>query len=60
MPLYEFRCKACGERFDELARTPAAVACPRCGSEELERLYSSFATEWRPGNVNWHRLPGRW
>jgi putative FmdB family regulatory protein len=59
VPIYEYRCEECGERFEELvaASTEIAPACPRCGSTSVSRLYSRFATEWKPSNVNWHRLP---
>ena len=34
MPIYEYECEACGERFEELvAVTTAEVPCPECGSE---------------------------
>ena len=41
MPVYEFECEECGERFEELApsETPA-LACPTCGSDETRRLFS--------------------
>lgn len=57
MPIYEYRCTACDERFEELV--PAGgepPECAKCGSREVERLFSSFATEWKPSNVNWHRV----
>jgi putative FmdB family regulatory protein len=59
MPIYEFACKRCGARFDELvsAERSSELRCPHCGCEELERLFSPFATEWKPSNVNWHRIP---
>jgi putative FmdB family regulatory protein len=59
MPIYEYACKRCGKRFEELvpARTEAKLSCPRCGSADLERLFSPFATDWKPSNVNWHRIP---
>ena len=59
MPVYEFACKDCGARFEELVRAgdEAKLACPECGSQAIERLFSSFATEWKPSNVNWHRMP---
>ncbi len=47
MPLYEYRCEKCGERFEKLRRMADAdndVVCPRCDAEEVERLLSSFAT----------------
>lgn len=47
MPLYEYRCEKCGERFEKLRRMQDAdrgVECPRCASDEVKRLLSSFAT----------------
>ena len=61
MPIYEYRCGRCGERFEEyLAQSTApAPACPACESPSVERLISGFATEWKPSIVNWHRM-GKW
>jgi putative FmdB family regulatory protein len=43
MPIYEYRCGDCGERFEELAAAGApAPACPRCGAE-AERVLSAQA-----------------
>jgi putative FmdB family regulatory protein len=44
MPIYEYRCRACDERFEELVRSSGpAVACPSCGTADVERLLSVFA-----------------
>jgi putative FmdB family regulatory protein len=43
MPIYEFKCKECEVRFEELVAAAASAACPRCGSEGAERLYSGVA-----------------
>ena len=44
MPIYEYRCTACDERFEELVRNPdVTVACPACGDAQAERLLSVFA-----------------
>jgi putative FmdB family regulatory protein len=61
MPIYEYRCEECGERFEELvsASAPSAPPCPSCGAEAANRLYSMFATEWIPSNVSWHNLPNK-
>jgi putative FmdB family regulatory protein len=41
MPVYEFECEDCGERFEELAPSETrALACPVCGSEQTRRLLS--------------------
>jgi putative FmdB family regulatory protein len=43
MPIYEYRCGNCGERFEELTAADAgAPTCPRCGGE-TERLLSAQA-----------------
>ncbi|NLY30511.1 MAG: zinc ribbon domain-containing protein [Firmicutes bacterium] len=42
MPLREFRCRQCGERFEELVQGDTKVPCPSCDSREVERLISSF------------------
>jgi putative FmdB family regulatory protein len=59
MPIYEFSCRRCGTRFEDLvsAENASELVCPHCGSEQLERLFSSFATEWKPSIVKWHRMP---
>ena len=45
MPLYEFRCRCCGERFERLVRSATSdeIVCPRCQAAEVERLFSAFA-----------------
>ena len=43
MPLYEFECLDCGERFEALVlRGSDAPACPACKSAKLEQLISLF------------------
>jgi putative FmdB family regulatory protein len=45
MPIYEFRCDVCGERFEQLvAAETASLECPRCGAERTERVYSAQAS----------------
>lgn len=39
MPIFEYRCTACGKQFEELVKKyDDAVACPRCGGA-AQRLY---------------------
>jgi putative FmdB family regulatory protein len=49
MPLYEYRCQACHERFDRTESitdhgTSAAgrLKCPKCGSRSVEAVFSPF------------------
>lgn len=46
MPLYEFRCQCCGERFEQLIRGSTddkQIHCPRCQGTQVDRLLSVFA-----------------
>jgi putative FmdB family regulatory protein len=48
MPVYEYKCAKCGEKFD-LRRSVFATGndkavCPKCGSIDPERVYSTFGT----------------
>lgn len=45
MPLFDFRCRACGHEFEALVRRSDTDPrrCPACGSEDLEQLLSTFA-----------------
>lgn len=43
MPVYEFTCQSCGQRFEKLFRTMSAkpaADCPRCGSRQTVRALS--------------------
>jgi putative FmdB family regulatory protein len=46
MPTYEYRCKTCGEIFEQresIAEHEAAKAkCPKCESEKVARAFSAF------------------
>ena len=42
MPLFEFKCRGCGHRFEALVRGATAPACPQCEGDSLERLISLF------------------
>jgi putative FmdB family regulatory protein len=55
MPLYEFRCTACGREFEALVRAGESKPCPACGCESVERLLSLFAVssdETRQANLS--------
>jgi putative FmdB family regulatory protein len=47
VPIYEYECQGCRRRLSVLVRSVAghtSPRCPRCGSAELSRLMSRFAT----------------
>jgi len=46
MPIYEYRCESCAERFEILTRfaeRDTAQVCPACESTRTRVLVSSFA-----------------
>jgi putative FmdB family regulatory protein len=48
MPMYEFLCAACGERFEELVSVGTESAtCPTCATQGAERVLSAQATPFQ-------------
>jgi putative FmdB family regulatory protein len=46
VPLYEYRCRTCGSRFEVLRRVgqdASGLVCPDCGRTEVEKEHSTFA-----------------
>ncbi len=57
MPMFEYRCGACGHGFERYEAGRAAgreerVACPKCGKGKAERVFSTFAASCGGGNVS--------
>lgn len=48
MPLYEYRCKACGHQFEKIQSfsAPEEKVCPVCGGE-VEKLLSAPAVQFK-------------
>lgn len=46
MPIYEYKCQDCGNRFEKLVRRSSdvdALECPSCGEKHLTQELSVFA-----------------
>jgi len=46
MPIYEYKCKSCGEKFEmfrSIAASDSEIKCPRCGAQSPQRVFSTFA-----------------
>ena len=41
MPIYDYACRGCGQKFELLVLKGTVEACPSCQSQDLERLLSS-------------------
>ena len=45
MPIYEYVCQECGERYDKFVRSSLAkveLKCPNCGSAQADKAFSVF------------------
>ncbi|MBW2083599.1 MAG: zinc ribbon domain-containing protein [Deltaproteobacteria bacterium] len=54
MPIYEFKCKKCGNEFEYLcfnSRDEEEAECPKCGSKETAKLLSSFSSVSSGGSL---------
>jgi putative FmdB family regulatory protein len=49
MPLYEYECAACGQRFELIRKfsDPEVDACTLCGKGPVRRLFSSPAIQFK-------------
>lgn len=48
MPLYEYKCDACGHKFEKIVQfsDPPLEACPVCGGK-VQKLFSSPAIQFK-------------
>lgn len=47
MPIYEYQCRKCGERFEKIQKMNEGsdtVICPECGEGNPEKLLSCFSS----------------
>jgi putative FmdB family regulatory protein len=49
VPIYDFECRACGERFEALVARAESPACPICATPEPTRLFSPIAGQLKTG-----------
>ena len=52
MPIYEYKCEECGERFDFLAKrlSERPETCPQCGATTLKKKLSMFSAKVASGS----------
>lgn len=45
MPIFEYRCKKCGYKTEFLEKSSGKSkhSCEKCGSTDMEKLFSGFA-----------------
>ncbi len=52
MPLFDFECRACKNRFEAMSRMGEALpACPTCGHAEVDKIpgFGALRTHVPPG-----------
>jgi putative FmdB family regulatory protein len=55
MPIYEYVCQECGEKFEKLVRSSSGsteLVCPRCGSVRAQKVLSLFGLAGSGGGVS--------
>lgn len=55
MPLFEYKCKDCGRKFDVLHKSPTnleEVICPDCQSKNSQKLLSTFSASTGSSNFD--------
>ena len=55
MPLYEYRCTACGETFEiiaSLAERDEKAVCPACGGHDTARIFSPITLAGKRTSIN--------
>jgi putative FmdB family regulatory protein len=45
MPIFEFRCQACGAEFEKLVFGKDEVECPNCQQKQVEKLMSACSAK---------------
>ncbi|HEY5648249.1 MAG TPA: zinc ribbon domain-containing protein [Nitrospiria bacterium] len=48
MPLYEYACRDCTKKFvllQPVSVQPGETVCPDCGTQNIQRLFSPFASK---------------
>jgi putative FmdB family regulatory protein len=61
MPIYEYSCTDCAQKFEKMrpmSKADAAIACPKCGGAHTSRGLSLFAAFSHGDNGTSHAVAG--
>ncbi len=50
MPIFEYRCEACGHKFEAILFGAQTPECPQCHTDKLEKQLSTFAVSVGKGS----------
>jgi len=48
MPIYEYKCKNCGDKFElklGVFHNKNEEKCPKCGGQNIERVFSAISSQ---------------
>lgn len=48
MPLYDFQCRTCRQRFEQLVKVGEMPSCPSCGGADVLRQFTPMASVSTP------------
>ena len=57
MPIFEYVCKQCENRFEMIVNSSTVVKCPKCESKKLEKLLSVFSASVKGGQSAISEMP---
>ena len=49
MPIYEYRCKQCGSKFEKLVKLStktSEIECPKCGAQARRKIRVAVWDDW--------------
>ena len=55
MPIYEYECRSCGDKFELMRGINASdseIKCPKCGAVNPRRVLSTFSTAGSSGSCS--------
>jgi putative FmdB family regulatory protein len=53
MPIFEFECKDCSNKFEKLTKGQEKICCPQCNSNNLQKLISASGKISDEAKRNW-------
>lgn len=51
MPIFDYRCRSCGQTSELLVRSSSPPVCPQCGSAELDKQVAAPAPAGRTADM---------
>ena len=51
MPIFEYCCEECGNKFEAILLGQQTPECPKCHAQKLEQQLSTFAVSTKSGSA---------